>query len=219
MAKLTKQQQTAVLSVSKQLLKGQTPLVSLVAFIIIAGTLFLQSSNFFQDEIPTSQVNGVVTTPAATFPADITVADGEKVIVTRILDGDTIEVRQTNGELAKIRLLGIDAPEIAHNSKETTECYGDVATQVITQMASPNSEIVILKDLTQPDKDVYGRLLRYIGTVQYPNLNMYLVANGNVYLYLDAKRTSYEAQFKEALANAQTQGLGLWNVATCNGKR
>ncbi len=43
-------------------------------------------------------------------------------LVTRIVDGDTIEVRNREGEW-KVRYIGIDAPETTHPT-EKVQCYG-----------------------------------------------------------------------------------------------
>lgn len=37
--------------------------------------------------------------------------------VTRVIDGDTLKVRGSSGEIT-VRLVGIDAPEVSHNKNK-----------------------------------------------------------------------------------------------------
>jgi endonuclease YncB( thermonuclease family) len=75
--------------------------------------------------------------------------------VTRIIDGDTIEVER-EGVTERVRLLGIDAPE--HNEP------GFAASRDhLDALLSHEGRWVRLEfDSTQPRRDRYGRLLCYV---------------------------------------------------------
>lgn len=72
--------------------------------------------------------------------------------VVRILDGDTLEVLQQNGELTRVRLNGIDAPEKA-------QPFGQRSRQALTEMTA--GKVV---HIAGNNRDRYDRLL---GTVWY----------------------------------------------------
>jgi endonuclease YncB( thermonuclease family) len=58
----------------------------------------------------------------------------EAFSVSRIIDGDTIELA-VNGELVKVRLIGVDTPETVHPSKPV-EHFGREATAFTKQLTN-----------------------------------------------------------------------------------
>jgi micrococcal nuclease len=73
--------------------------------------------------------------------------------VTRVIDGDTIEVAGPDGTLERVRLIGIDTPERG-------ECGFDAATERMRQMVQGRN--VTLTPGARSDRDRFGRLLRYV---------------------------------------------------------
>ena len=96
----------------------------------------------------------------------------EEVYVSRVIDGDTIELDDGR----KIRYLGIDTPETVHPGK-SVECFEPEASSV-------NKKLVLNKNIRiykwKKDKDIYQRYLRYIviDSNQELLVNDYLVKNG-----------------------------------------
>jgi micrococcal nuclease len=91
--------------------------------------------------------------------------------VVRVIDGDTFETE--NGE--KVRLIGINAPEIS-------DFYGQEAKNYL--MSIVQNKIVELKtDNTSNDRDRYNRLLRYVflGGV---DINKKMISDGFAFAYL-----------------------------------
>ncbi|MEJ7832491.1 MAG: thermonuclease family protein [Nocardioides sp.] len=87
---------------------------------------------------------------------------GVAVRVSEVLDGDTLRVQTLTGEdLGRVRLLGIDAPEVAHGS-EPADCYAQAATDHLLSLAPVSTTVTMTADPRQPDTDRYGRLLRYV---------------------------------------------------------
>jgi endonuclease YncB( thermonuclease family) len=70
------------------------------------------------------------------------------VLVTRVIDGDTIEL--SNGQ--DVRIVGIDTPEVG-------ECHYVTAT---THMADLVLNRRVRLTIADEDRDHYGRLLRYV---------------------------------------------------------
>jgi len=91
---------------------------------------------------------------AATVP---TSAD-ERAVVDRVVDGDTIMV-ELDGDIQRIRLIGIDAPESV-TPDVPQECYGPEASAALSQLLPPGTEVWLESD--QEPQDRFGRPLRYV---------------------------------------------------------
>lgn len=100
--------------------------------------------------------------PPSKRPAGDTVealSDGP-LIVSRVADGDTITVRTAVGRKVKIRLLGIDAPEVQHGGQAGT-CGGDAARDHIRGLVAGRRVDVTL-DRRSDHVDRYDRVLGYV---------------------------------------------------------
>ncbi|MEM7824738.1 MAG: thermonuclease family protein, partial [Candidatus Aenigmatarchaeota archaeon] len=96
--------------------------------------------------------------------------------VTKVLDGDTIEIE--TGE--KVRLLGINAPEI-------NEHYYQEAKDRLAELV--NGKLVKL-EAGREDKDIYGRLLRYV-FVDDVFVNLQLLREGYATVYITNPEEKY----------------------------
>lgn len=84
------------------------------------------------------------------------------VRITDVVDGATLRAETPAGrDLGRVRLLGIDAPETAHDG-DPAECYANEATELLAGLIPPGTSVTLAADPQQPDRDVYGRLLRYV---------------------------------------------------------
>ena len=87
------------------------------------------------------------------------------VRVVRAVDGDTIlvsiQVPNQSPVEERIRLIGIDAPESVAEGTPV-ECGAKEASAAMARMARPGDEVALIADSSQGDRDVYGRLLRYV---------------------------------------------------------
>lgn len=125
----------------------------------------------------------------------------ERAIVSRIVDGDTIELADGR----KVRYIGIDTPETKHPNKEV-ECFGEEASQYNQDLVL-GQEVELEKDVSETDR--YGRLLRYVW------LNEVLV-NKELVVAGYAQASSYppdiarQAEFQTAQIEAQAESRGLW---------
>ncbi len=138
------------------------------------------------------------------------VADLYVYTVTRVVDGDTLEV-QLGTTTEKVRLLGIDTPEL-RDKREVVRCFADVAKQKTTELVS-GKQVRLEADDTQDDRDRYRRLLRYVyvGDVL---VNRELVAQGYAYEYTYRVPYRYQQEFKSLQMEAKEQKMGLW-ADTC----
>ncbi|MFH1610568.1 MAG: thermonuclease family protein, partial [Patescibacteria group bacterium] len=124
----------------------------------------------------------------------------QKVKVTRIIDGDTIEIQ--TGE--KIRYIGVNTPE-------TNECYFNQAKDKNTSLVK-DKEVILEKDVSETDR--YQRLLRYVW-LDGQLINEVLVKEGYAQAATYPPDVKYQARFLEAQAWAREQTRGLWGEV-CN---
>ena len=73
--------------------------------------------------------------------------------VTRVVDGDTIDVR-VGSRVERVRLIGMDTPERG-------DCYSSQATAALSRLVA-RKRVTLLGDATQTRRDRYGRLLAYV---------------------------------------------------------
>jgi len=94
-------------------------------------------------------------------------APWEQADVTRVIDGDTIEVL-ISGSLQRVRLKGIDTPETYGGDPE---CYGLEATARVKELLAGGK--VLLVQGKGADLDHYGRLRRWVFVVKDPDSQPY----------------------------------------------
>lgn len=180
-------------------------LVIISSLIIITGLSFLWFG-LKQETLP-------VATPAP-ITQDIQIAtssavfglEGERVIVTKVIDGDTIEV---NGDKT-VRLIGIDTPETV-DPRRPVGCFGKQASNE-TKKILAGKEIILQKDISETDK--YGRLLRYIflplENGQTLFVNDYLVREGYAKVLTFPPDVKFNEQLRQAETAARENKKGLW---------
>lgn len=137
--------------------------------------------------------------PEPKFTNEIETSEG--TLVTRVVDGDTIEVE--GGQ--RIRYIGIDTPETVHPNVKT-ECFGQAASAKNKELVE-GKYIRLEKDTSETDK--YGRLLRYVylGDVF---INDYLVREGFASASTYPPDIKHQREFKDSEAVARNNSKGLW---------
>ena len=123
------------------------------------------------------------------------------VLVTRVIDGDTIEIEGG----ATVRYIGIDTPETVHPEKPV-EYFGKEATEKNREFVE-EKRVYLEKDVQ--DKDKYGRLLRYVW-VDDVMVNAELVRLGYAYSYTYPPNVKYQKYFLQLEKEAREEGRGLW---------
>ena len=121
--------------------------------------------------------------------------------VTRIVDGDTIEV----AGLGKIRYIGVNTPELHHPTKGV-EPFGREATLVNRQLVL-GKMIRLEYDVAKHDK--YGRILAYVYAGS-TFVNAYLVETGYAQIMTIPPNVKYAKLFLELQQKARTNNCGLW---------
>lgn len=153
-----------------------------------------ESTAAFSSEATTSSTAANQEADSSTTPAST-----DTVTVLRVIDGDTFEVSM-DGKNEKVRIVGIDAPE-------TGDCFSRDATARLTALIDGNT--VRLEAKSTEDRDVFGRLLRYVWFAGN-DVGAGMVRDGYVLSYEKyphAKLNLYESLERDA----QEAGRGLWS--------
>lgn len=144
-----------------------------------------------------------------------------EVTVTRVVDGDTLEARFPNGEVERLRLLGVDTPEAYEDGVSPEEfedvpdteagrehllAWGERASAFATDELE-GERIRVAVDPVADRRGGYGRLLVYV-YADGELFNERLLDEGYARLY-DSQFTLRE-EFEAAEATARRDERGLW---------
>jgi micrococcal nuclease len=146
--------------------------------------------------IPLTTHQTVVSTPFVTPEGT---APSESALVTRVIDGDTIEL----SDGTKVRYIGINAPE----STTKTQCFGKESSQE-NKLLVEGKSVRLEKDISNTDK--YGRLLRYVWIGQ-DMINELLIRQGFAQIATYPPDVKYKDRFIEAERLAREENKGLWS--------
>jgi micrococcal nuclease len=116
--------------------------------------------------------------------------------VTRIIDGDTFETE--TGE--KVRLIGINAPEIS-------DIFGQEAKQYLSDLIV-NKTVDLQSDNISNNLDRYQRLLRYV-VLDGVDINKKMVSDGFALAYLKYKFNK-SIDYEQAQLEAREANKGIW---------
>ncbi|MEI6462858.1 MAG: thermonuclease family protein [bacterium] len=133
-----------------------------------------------------------------------------------VLDGDTIDVSQY-GKSYRVRYIGIDTPEIDHPQQgKVGQCYGNEAKSFNEKLLKSAKKLKLVKDKT--DKDVYGRLLRYV-YIDNIFVNEEIIKNGYAYVLNIPPNSSLKDTFENAKNTAKDNNKGVWVYCAYEDKR
>ena len=131
-------------------------------------------------------------------------AQTERGRVTRVVDGDTIVVRDTT-----VRLIGIDTPE-TKKPNTPVQCFGKAATAE-TERLIDGRRVRLEYDVERQDR--YGRDLAYV----YRRsdglfLNAELVRRGYASAATYPPNVRHADRFRRLQREAREAGRGLWSA-------
>ena len=135
--------------------------------------------------------------------------------VVRVVDGDTVDVAFDDGRTERLRLIGIDTPEVV-DPRKPVQCFGREASAHAHELL--DGQVVSLElDPSQGDRDIYGRWLAYIWLPDGRNFGEAMLADGYAHEYTYDLPYAYRDVFKAAQDSAIGNQAGLWSPATCAG--
>ena len=135
--------------------------------------------------------------------------DTQSVNVTRVIDGDTVEIKTRPGlfrssNKERVRLYGIDAPESSQKG-------GPQSTKQLRKLIGSKKKIWLQPSGT----DQYGRIIALI----YPrksapedSYNYHMVLSGHAHCYM--LQPQHQATYQKAEAEAREKRRGLWKQSS-----
>ena len=141
-----------------------------------------------------------------------------EMAVTRVIDGDTIEVEGSNGRVDKVRLLGVDAPESGGPNKPNeygeitnTACLDDWwirAKEFAADRLEGKSVTLAIEGATFGELFTFGRLLAFV-TLDGQDFNGMLLELGLARAYSEGANTRSQ-EYQDLQQAAQGNNAGLW---------
>jgi micrococcal nuclease len=127
-------------------------------------------------------------------------------LVTRVVDGDTLEVR-FRGELLTVRLIGIDTPESVAPD-EPVQCYA-LEAAAYTADRLEGRRVLLRFDVERIDP--FGRTLAYVWLGE-ELFNETLVREGYAFVTTFPPNDRHERRFVAAEREAREAGRGVWGA-------
>jgi len=147
----------------------------------------------------------------------------EKAIVKWVYDGDTLLVTDLNGqEKRKIRIIGIDTPEVKHHQKKA-QLYGAQAREELrallkghstgdTSANSSNNNYQIFLEFDKEKYDRYKRILAHVYLANGISISEWLLQRGFAKTLIIPPNVKHAECYKNAERHAQQQKLKLWKL-------
>jgi micrococcal nuclease len=129
--------------------------------------------------------------------------------VTTVYDGDTVRVRLPGRRDEKVRLIGVDSPEL-DDARERVRLMAFLAKRFAFSRLY-GAEVELLPG--PEERDAYGRLLAMVRMPDGRIFNVLLVREGYAHAYLRFPfEESWRQELKAAEAEARRCGRGLWGT-------
>ncbi len=173
--------------------------------IVVATSILVSSLSKYTQQIDqtlaTATIQPSFTPQTEVLGATPNPENTDEVLVTTIIDGDTIEIE--GGQ--RIRYIGIDTPETV-DPRTTVQCFGKNASAKNRELVE-GKRVKLEKDVSETDR--YGRLLRYV----YLNgemVNEVLVRDGFALASSYPPDIKYQSLFSQRQTEARNAQKGLW---------
>jgi endonuclease YncB( thermonuclease family) len=150
-----------------------------------------------------------------TSPMDSGVPPMAVIQVGRVLDGDTIILNANASVLTPdgrpmndehVRMLGVDAPEIAHPPTTTMpDCWGDESHAAARELMQG---LRVELEFGSPLRDMFGRLLAYVRLPDGRIANEVLIRQGDARSFSFSHRD--KRKYDDLEAQARRENRGVW---------
>ena len=171
------------------------------ATALLAGCTQSGPTSVPSDQSLPADAGGRVATPVIVMPSGASPAT-----VNYVHDGDTLFLSTPSDANLKVRLLGIDTPEIGDN----LECYGDEATGLLRELLPEGTPVFTAADVEPLDQ--YGRSLLYVFTADGTSINLEMVARGAAEAVRIGENDAYWDQLSTAESIATESAAGRWGA-------
>jgi len=132
--------------------------------------------------------------------------------VTKVSDGDTIQITTPEQTKLKVRLYGIDAPETTKINKRTGQIskpgqpYGKESWQALRNKIMGKQ---VKAEIIELDK--YRRAVCMIW-LNDRNINLEMIRDGYAEAFIEYLRFPYKPEFLEAEKKARSAKIGIWSL-------
>jgi micrococcal nuclease len=174
-------------------------ITALVAGTLVVGTRVLRDGDLrrpWPPDPPAAEVDRPAGVPDDARPAT----------VARVVDGDTIRIRDGAGD-ERVRLLNIDAPELDHPD-HGRECGARSATHLVGELLPPGATVWLVGD--REDRDRFDRVLRYAWTADGVDVQAALVEAGLAEVLVVPPNDRFAAPLRPLEATARAGAIGVW---------
>ena len=145
---------------------------------------------------PATDTTGAIPIPANAYPAT----------VNYVHDGDTLFLNTAADPNLKVRLTGIDTPEVGDN----LECYGDEATALLRTLLPEGTAVLASADIEPLDQ--YGRSLLYLFTEGGTFINLEMVKQGAAEELHYEPNVAYRDRLSTEASLASSSMVGMWGA-------
>jgi len=120
-----------------------------------------------------------------------------------VYDGDTLQLKDGR----KIRLIGINAPELEHDGKPA-QAYANEAKRALKSLFNKDKSIALVYG--KDKKDRYGRSLAHVFLADGQNVQAFLLKRGFANAITIPPNTQFASCYLEAETYARCNMNGLW---------
>lgn len=132
--------------------------------------------------------------------------------VTKVSDGDTIQLTTAEHTKLRVRLYGIDAPETDKINNHTGrvsksgQSYGEESWKAL-------KNIIMWKQVRLDILDI-DRYHRMVGIIwlNNRNINLEIIREGNAEAYIEYLKPPYRSEFLKAEREARSAKKGIWSL-------
>ncbi len=189
---------------------GRIAVVTASAFVLVVGIgATADDPRELASTDATATTASPATVPPPTVPPTTTTTlpplpAGDDTTVTRVIDGDTIEVAGGT----RVRFIGVDTPE----TQSGPNCFGAEATARTRELLPTGQRVRLVYDVERLDR--FERTLAYV--YRLPDglfVNVALARDGFANQLTVPPNVARAEEFGAAVADARAAGRGLW--ASC----
>ncbi|MDP8223795.1 MAG: thermonuclease family protein [Candidatus Lernaella stagnicola] len=134
------------------------------------------------------------------------------VTYTRVVDGDTFVVQHENGAIDKVRIIGLDTPEL-HHPRKPVEFFAKEAKEKAVSLVL-NKKLVLRTDPTNAARNHRGRYGRLLVNVYLPgnrDFALVMIREGYAHAYVKYPFTAERMnRYRQAERKARREERGLW---------
>lgn len=128
--------------------------------------------------------------------------------VIRVIDGDTIHVTKGLDEIEKVRLIGIDSPELQAGDDKGPQPYATEASNYLRKLVL-NKRVRMHHDVEKYDK--YGRTLAYIYLEDGTFVNAKMMEAGLARTMTIPPNVKHSWELADLQKKARKAKVGMWS--------